>query len=85
MHCAWRRASGVKPNFMTGSHALIVRLPSGTEFWYAQEVPEVGEIVSRFGTRYVVLAIETAEDERAVVTLAEEEVTASTAASPQLT
>jgi hypothetical protein len=72
-------------NSMPGPHALVVRLPSGTEYWYAQEVPEVGEFVSRFGTRYVVLACEPAEDERTVVTLAEEEVTAIPLASSPLT
>ena len=70
---------------MTRSHALIVRLPSGTEYWYAQEVPEVGEIVSRFGTSYVVLACEPAEDERTVVTLAAEELTAIPAVASPLT
>jgi hypothetical protein len=68
-----------------GPHALIVRLPSGTEYWYAHAVPEVGEIVSHFGTRYVVLACEPSEDRRTVVTLAEEEVTASEVASSPLT
>jgi hypothetical protein len=62
---------------MPGPHALIVRLPSGTEYWYAQEVPDVGEIVSHFGTKYVVLTCEPAEDNRTVVTLTEEDVTES--------
>lgn len=70
---------------MSGPHALIVRLPSGTEYWYAQEVPDVGEIVSHFGTRYVVLTCEPSEDNRMVVTLAEEEATASEVASSPLT
>jgi hypothetical protein len=70
---------------MSAPHALIVRLPSGTEYWYAQEVPDVGEIVSRFGTRYVVLACEPSEDSRTVVTLAEEDVTASELTGSALT
>jgi hypothetical protein len=70
---------------MTGPHALIVRLPSGTEYWYAQEVPDIGEIVSHFGTRYVVLACDPTEDARMVVTLAEEEVTVSEVTSTALT
>ena len=70
---------------MSAPHALIVRLPTGTEYWYSQEVPEVGEIVSRLGTRYVVLSCEPSEDSRMVVTLAEEEVAAREAASSPLT
>jgi hypothetical protein len=57
---------------LTASHPLIVRLPRGTEYWYAQEVPQVGEGVSHFGTRYVVVSCEPSEDDRVVVTLAEE-------------
>jgi hypothetical protein len=69
---------------MPEPHALIVRLPSATEYWYAHEVPEVGEIVSHFGTRYVVLACEPSEDRRMVVTLAEEEAAAAeVSGSPQ--
>jgi hypothetical protein len=70
---------------MSKPHALIVRLPSGTEYWYAQEVPEEGEIVSHYGTRYLVLASEPAEDGRVVVTLVEEEVTAVELAISPLT
>lgn len=70
---------------MSSPYALIVRLPSGTEYWYAQEVPAVGEIVSHFGTRYFVLSCESSDDERVVVTLAEEEVTAGEIASSPLT
>jgi hypothetical protein len=69
---------------MSSPYALIVRLPSGTEYWYAQEVPEVGEIVSHFGTRYSVLSCEPCEDERVLVTLAEEEVTVHEIASSPL-
>ena len=60
---------------MTSPHALIVRLPSGTEYWYAEEVPEVGEVVTQYGKRYVVLSTEPSEDERVVITLTEEEPT----------
>lgn len=67
---------------MPGPHALIVRLPSATEYWYAQEVPEVGEIVSHFGTNYVVLTREPSEDQRMVITLAEEAKAAELATSP---
>ena len=70
---------------MPSPHALIVRLPAGTEYWYAQEVPDVGEIVTRHGTRYVVLSCEPSEDSRMVVTLAEEEVAAREAAGSPLT
>ena len=70
---------------MPAPHALVVRLPSGTEYWYAQEVPDVGEVVSRFGTRYVVLSCEPSDDSRTIVTLAEEEVVASGAVSSPLT
>ena len=55
---------------MTTPHALVVRLPSGTEYWYAQEVPEVGEFVAHLGTRYVVVTCDESEEERVVVTLA---------------
>ena len=60
-----------------------MRLPAGTEYWYAQEVPQIGEIVSHFGTRYVVVSCEPIEDDRVVVTLAEEVApTAEVATSP---
>ncbi|TML22188.1 MAG: hypothetical protein E6G11_05595 [Actinobacteria bacterium] len=70
---------------MPAPHALIVRLPSGTEYWYAEEVPEVGEIVSHFGTRYLVLSAEPSENERIVITLAAEvDITADPVASSPL-
>ena len=74
-----------QPFFMPAPYALIVRLPSGTEYWYAQDVPEVGEIVSHFGTRYLVLSCDPSDDDRVVVTLAEEAVTAAQIASSPLT
>ena len=58
---------------LSSPHALIVRLPSGTEYWYADDVPEVGERVAQYGKRYLVLAAEPSEDERIVITLTEEE------------
>ena len=70
---------------MPSQHALIVRLPSGTEYWYAEEVPVVGEKVSHYGQRYVVLAAEPIEDERIVITLADEEVTADPITQSPLT
>jgi hypothetical protein len=57
---------------MPDRHALIVRLPSGTEYWYSN-VPEVGAALTYLGTRYVVVSTEPGEDERIVVTLAVEE------------
>lgn len=60
---------------LSSLYALIVRLPSGTEYWYAEEVPEVGETVSRYGKRYQVLSAEPGEDDRVVITLTEEEPT----------
>jgi hypothetical protein len=51
------------------SDALIVRLPSGTEFWYAAKVPEVGDAIFRRGIRYVVTSSERSDDDRPVVTL----------------
>jgi hypothetical protein len=66
---------------ITTSHPLIVRLPRGTEYWYAQEVPQVGEGVSHLGTRYVVVSCEPSEDDRVVVTLAEEAPVGDTAKS----
>ena len=41
----------------------------------------MGEIVSHFGTRYVVRACEPSEDRRMVVTLTEEEATAAEVAT----
>jgi hypothetical protein len=67
---------------MSSPQALIVRLPSGTEYWYSQEAPGAGEIVSHFGTRYVVLSSEPSDDERVVITLAEEVATDAVANSP---
>lgn len=66
-------------------HALIVRLPSGNEYWFAEDVPAVGEIVTHYGRRYVVLSAEPIEEERVVVTLAEEEVRAEPIAKSPLT
>lgn len=60
---------------MTSPHALIVRMPSGTEYWYVEDVPDVGDIVSYHGTRYVVLSSKPSDDERIVITLEEEELT----------
>jgi hypothetical protein len=60
---------------LASPHALIVRLPSGTEYWYAEEVPEIGEVVSQYGKRYLVQSAEPSEDERIVITLTEEEST----------
>ena len=65
---------------MTSSQSLIVRLPSGTEYWYAAEVPEVGETVFHFGRSYVVLSAEPSENERVVITLADPEVPTDTVA-----
>ena len=70
---------------MSSPHALIVRLPSGTEYWYAQEVPAVGEVVAHFGTRYVVVSADPSDDERVVITLEEDEVTADPPAKSPLT
>jgi hypothetical protein len=36
---------------MSTPHTLVVRLPSGTEDWYAAEIPEAGEIVPRSAMR----------------------------------
>ena len=69
---------------MPSPHALIARLPSGTEYWYAEVVPEVGEIVTHFGTRYLVLSAEPSEDDRIVITLADEEITTDSVASSPL-
>jgi hypothetical protein len=56
---------------MPNRHALIVRLPSGTEYWC--DVPEVGAALTYLGTSYVVVSTEPGEDERIVVTLAADE------------
>jgi hypothetical protein len=53
-------------------YALTVRLPSGREYWYTQNVPEVGEAVSYKGVRYVVVSCEKADDERLILTFEEE-------------
>jgi hypothetical protein len=70
---------------MPEGHALTVRLPSGTEYWYAQEVPEAGDFVSRLGTRYVVVSREPADEQQTVVTLAEESAPAGEVAAGALT
>jgi len=57
---------------MPNRHALIVRLPSGTEYWY-RDVPEVGAALTYLGTSYVVVSTEPGEDDRIVVTLAADE------------
>lgn len=69
---------------MPSPHSLIVRLPSGTEYWYVEEVPPVGEIVTHYGKRYVVLSAEPDEDDRIVITLAEDEITADPIAGSPL-
>ena len=69
---------------MTSSHSLIVRLPSGTEYWYAAEVPEVGEAVSHFGKSYVVLSVEPSDNDRVVITLADPQVSTDAVASSPL-
>lgn len=53
------------------SHSIIVRLPSGTEYWYAAKPPEVGDSIFRRGTQYVVTSCDESEDKRLVVTLEE--------------
>jgi hypothetical protein len=55
--------------------ALIVRLPSGREYWYTEDVPEVGETVAHAGARFVVVSCEPEAADRFVVTLEEEETT----------
>jgi hypothetical protein len=54
---------------MPAQVGLIVRLPSGTEHWYVSTRPEVGDVVTHAGRRYVVASIEEIEDSRAVLTL----------------
>lgn len=49
--------------------SLTVRFPTQTEFWYSENVPAVGDVVERNGSRYVVTSSEKAGDERYVVTL----------------
>jgi len=63
------------------THSLIVRLPSGTEYWFAASVPEVGDTILRSGARYVVTACEPSDDARVVVTLDEEDVSAHSPAA----
>jgi hypothetical protein len=53
------------------SFSVIVRLPSGTEYWYAEKTPEVGDTLVRSGKTFVVTACEEAQEERLVVTLEE--------------
>jgi hypothetical protein len=53
------------------SYSIIVRLPSGTEYWYAAKPPEVGDSILRHGTQYVVTACDESDDQRLVVTLEE--------------
>jgi hypothetical protein len=64
------------------SDALIVRLPSGTEYWYAAKVPEVGDSIFRRGIRYVVTSCERSDDDRPVVTLEIEAPVEAVPASP---
>jgi hypothetical protein len=70
---------------MPSPHAFIVRLPSGTEYWYAEEIPAVGETVSHFGNRYLVLSAAPSDDDRIVITLADEETTVDSVAGSPLT
>lgn len=63
------------------THSLIVRLPSGTEYWFAASVPEVGDTILRSGARYVVTACERSDDERFVVTLDDQDVSAHSLAA----
>jgi TolB-like protein len=54
------------------SYSLIVRTPRGTEYWYADALPDVGEVIERRGVRYVVARCDSDEDRLiVVVTLAE--------------
>jgi hypothetical protein len=53
------------------SYSVIVRLPSGTEYWYAEKTPELGDTIVRGGRTFVVTASERAEEDRIVVTLEE--------------
>lgn len=59
---------GRGPNPPMPRHVLLVRLPSGTEYWYVERSPDVGETMTRGATTYVVLSSESA-DGRTVVTL----------------
>jgi hypothetical protein len=63
-------------------YALIVRLPSGREYWYTEDVPEVGETVAHAGARYVVVSREPEETDRFVLTLEEEQITGDPIATP---
>jgi hypothetical protein len=56
-------------------YALIVRLPSGREYWWTEQVPLVGENVSHAGSHYVVVSCEPEDDDRFVLTLEQHEVT----------
>jgi hypothetical protein len=53
--------------------ALIVRLPPGREYWYREDVPEVGETVAHACARYVVVSCEPEEADRFVLTPEEED------------
>jgi hypothetical protein len=56
-------------------YALIVRLPTGREYWYTDNVPEVGETVVHTGAHYRVVACDPDDGDRFVLTLEEHEVT----------
>ena len=50
-------------------YALIVRLPSGGEYWWTENLPVVGDTVSHAGSQYLVVGCEPEEEGRFVLTL----------------
>jgi hypothetical protein len=65
------------------SYALVMRLPSGTEFWHTGDLPEVGDLISHLGREHLVVACEQPNgDERFVTRLAETSTPHSVPAEP---
>ena len=53
------------------ARTYVVRFPTGTEHWFGEFAPKIGDVVARRGTRYVVEGIRE-EDGEVVITLEEE-------------
>jgi hypothetical protein len=47
---------------------LTVRLETGTEYWYSEQVPRDGDTIHRLGREYVVTRVD-ADGEHVVVTV----------------
>lgn len=55
------------------SYALTVRFPFGTEFWQTENLPEIGDTISRHGSDYLVVSCDELPDNAFALRVVEQE------------